>query len=574
MRHTLLFTTIIFVTTSNFYAQVNFQWAKRAGNLGVDEGATIVADASGNVYSSGRYQDTVDFDPGAGVFNLNPTNTYNTYLSKLDASGNFVWAKGIGFSGISFIEQIVLDNSNNIYVAGWMQGTGDLDPNSGVSSITAVGGTDIFVCKYDNMGNLVWAKQMAGTANETAYGICVNGAGETFLTGYFEGTVDFDPGAAVNNYTAVNSDIFVSKLDASGNFVWTKQMGGAEYEHGRSIIVDGTGDLFFTGAFQDVADFDPNAGITTLTSGGTSDVFVSKLDASGNLIWAKGAGATLNDYGRSISKDPSGNVYITGTYINTVDFDPSASVSSITSSGLTDTFIWKLDASGSLVWIKSVGTSGSNDLARSINVDALGNSYTSGSFGNSGDFDPGVSVFNLTSAGANDGYIVKLNSSGDFVWAHNIGGPTNDYSSSSTIDASGNIYSTGAFGSTADFDPTASTFNLAASGSQDIYILKWYNSIVGINESNDSGDERLVATIFPNPNSGISTLKIDIEQETKLNIDVFNEIGQSVYSVPEKNYFSGNNMVQINLSELSNGFYFVKIHNQQTSKTLKLVINR
>ena len=126
--------------------------------------------------------------------------------------------------------------------------------------------------------DFLWAKSMGGTLTEIGLGNAVDGSGNVYTTGYFEGTADFDPGAGTANLTSAgSSDIFVSKLDANGNFLWAKSMGGTASDIGYSIAVDGSDNVYTTGYFGGTVDFDPGAGTASLTSAGGLDIFVSKL---------------------------------------------------------------------------------------------------------------------------------------------------------------------------------------------------------------------------------------------------------------------------------------------------------
>ena len=219
-------------------------------------------------------------------------------------------------------------------------------------------------------------------------------------------------------------------------------------------------------------DFDPGAGTTTLTSAaGSADVFVSKLDSSGNFVWAKSFGGTSEDLGYSIAVDSSGNIYTTGYFYSTADFDPGAGTSNRTSAGLVDVFVSKLDSSGNFVWAKSFGGT-RDDVSNSIAVDSSGNVYTTGFFVEIVDFDPGAGTSNHTSAGGGDVFVSKLDSSGNFVWAKSFGGTSGDSSSSIAVDSSGNIYTAGSFGGTVDFDPGAGTTTLSSAGDADVFVLK------------------------------------------------------------------------------------------------------
>ncbi|MBL7912358.1 MAG: SBBP repeat-containing protein [Bacteroidia bacterium] len=453
---------------------LTFDWAKQIAGSVDEIGRSVAVDASGNVYSTGTFQGTVDFDPGAGTFNLTSAGAKDIFILKLDALGNFVWAKRIGSTSNENAYSLSLDASANIHITGDYTLPVDFDPNVGVATLNYIGQSDVFVLKLDASGNYIWAKGFGGTNFDFAYTVCVDGAGNVYTTGSFQLTVDFDPGAGTSNIASSgSSDIFISKLDASGNFVWAKKLGGSSADIGRAIKVDGSGNVYTTGEFQGVADFDPNAGVANLTSSGASDIFISKLDVSGNFVWAKQmAGGTLNDVGNSIWLNSTGSeIFTTGYFQNTVDFDPGAGISNLTSFGVEDVFISKLDASGNFLLAKQLGGTGS-DIGTQIIHDPSGNIYCIGYFAGTGDFDPGVSSFNLSSSGNNDIFISKLNSTGNYSWAGKFGGPNDELGYSVTADASGNIYSTGSFQSTADFDPGAGVINLSFNGGYNIYVNK------------------------------------------------------------------------------------------------------
>jgi len=527
----------------------NFVWAKQMGGTGHDNGYSITTDASGNVYTTGYFEGTVDFDPGAGIFNLTSAGQSDIFISKLDASGNFVWAKKMGGTSYDYGYSITTDASGNVYTTGYFQGTVDFDPGPGTFNLTSAGQSDIFISKLDASGNFVWAKQIGGTSYDECYSITTDASGNVYTTGYFQGTVDFDPGAGIFNLTsAVNRDIFISKLDASGNFVWAKKMDGHGHNIGHSITTDASGNVYTTGYFSGTADFDPGAGIFNLTSAGNYDIFISKLDASGNFVWAKKMGGTSDDIARSITTDASGNVYTTGYFQGTVDFDPGTGTFNLTSAGQSDIFISKLDASGNFVWAKQMGGV-SGDEGYSVTTDASGNVYTTGYFSGTVDFDPGAGIFNLTSAGNADIFISKLDASGNFVWAKQMGSISFDRGYSITTDASGNIYTTGYFQGTVDFDPGAGTFNLIGAGNYDVFVHKMSSTSLGI--INNTFNSQI--TIYPNPTNGQLTI-VSQNKFGNASLTVHNVVGQEVF---RKNHSSVN---QVDLTlEGSAGVYFIEI---------------
>ena len=159
VRH-LLF--VLLMTGGSYIAsaQLIFQSAKQMGGTGSDYGNSIVLDGSGNVYTTGFFEAAVDFDPGVGVANLTSTGAWDVFINKLDASGNFLWAKKLGGVGNDVAYSIALDGSGNIYTTGFFEGTADFDPGIGVVNLTSAGGWGIFISKLDASGNFLWAKQL------------------------------------------------------------------------------------------------------------------------------------------------------------------------------------------------------------------------------------------------------------------------------------------------------------------------------------------------------------------------------------------------------------------------------
>ncbi len=466
---TLLFTIFIAITTSN--AQT-YQWAKSMGGTDWDYGASIAVDGSGNVYTTGYFKLTVDFDPGVGTSSLTSAGGSDIFISKLDAAGNFLWAKRIGGIYDDETYSIAVDSFGSVHTTGYFRGTADFNPGAGTSNLTSAGAKDIFILKLDAAGNFIWAKSIGAINNEYSYSIAVDGSGNVYTNGYFEGTVDFDPGADTSNLASLGSDDFILKLNAAGNFLWAKRMAGNGSGRSESIAVDGSGNVYTTGWFWGTKDFDPGAGTSYLTSAAVSlDIFISKLDTAGNFLWAKRMGGTDEDMGFSIVVDGSGSVYTTGYFWGTADFDPGAGTSNLTSAGFNDIFISKLGPSGNFIWAKRMGGF-IQDWGHSIAMDGSGNVYTTGFFAGTADFDPGAGTSNLTSAGWVDIFISKLDATGNFGWAKSIGGIYDDIAYSIAVDSSGNVYTNGYFSGTVDFDPGAGTSNLISVGGADIFVHK------------------------------------------------------------------------------------------------------
>lgn len=474
-RLLLLPAAFLFTSVYTFSQAPAAQWANRVGGSGTDLSMSIAVDASGNVFYAGVFSGTVDFNPGAGIFNLTSTSgSWDMYLSKLDNSGNFLWAKsfvGTHVFGLDWISTVNADVNGDIYITGAIAGTTDFDPGPAVYNLNVSGSNDVFVVKLDNDGNLIWAKLMNGTWTSLGNDLIIEpGTGNIYTCGSFEISVDFDPGPGTSFLTVSGGeDAFICKLDAAGNFIWARKFGGAWHDQSKAIALDASGNLYSTGYFESTADFDPGPGVSNLTSSGLNDIFIVKLTSTGNFIWAGKIGGTGIDFSSSLVTDAIGNVYVNGTFNGTVDFDPGPGVFNLTSSG-TDAFICKLNSSGNFVWAIQAGGPG-DDLSLSMTADAAGNIFTTGLFTGTVDFNPGAGVFNLTAVGNSDVFICKLSSSGNLIWAKSAGGTGYDAGNSMTIDATDHIYLTGTFRSPLfPFDIFSLTNNSPAA--PDVFIAK------------------------------------------------------------------------------------------------------
>ncbi len=471
LHFTFFIIVLFFYKTNKVQAQANLQWAKNMGVASADNAGGVVLDASGNSYTTGRFSGTADFDPSSASANLTSVGRADVYISKLDATGNYVWAKRIGGTGSDEGFAIKTDASNNIYITGSFEGTVDFDPNGGTTNLSSNGNVDIFILKLDASGNFVWAKSMGGSSSDLPTDMTLDASGNIYTTGRFFSTVDFDPGLGTANLSSAGGiDIFVSKLDASGNYVWAKSMGGSTGDISNAIAVDASGNVYTTGYYTGTADFDPSTGTSNLTAIGTEDIFVSKLTSTGNFSWIKGMGSSSSDQGTGIVVDAS-NVYITGFFSGTADFNPNAGTLNLTSNGGVDIFVCKLSNLGIFSWANSIGGTNS-DIPNAITLDPSGNVVLTGNFINTVDFDPSAATANLTAVGSNDIFVYKLSAAGTYLWAKNMGGGSIDFGNAIAIRANGDIYTTGTFRGTVNFNPGSGTFNLTSLSRTDIFLSK------------------------------------------------------------------------------------------------------
>ena len=455
------------------------QWAFGVGNTLAETANSVAVDGSGNVYITGTFQGTVDFDPSGGTSNLTSAGNTDVYFAKYSSSGVLTWAKNIGGTGADVSNGIVVDGSGNVYITGYFNSTADFDPNAGTSNLVSNGGTDIFLAKYNSSGSLTWANKIGGTSNELGRAVALDGSGNVYITGEYRSTVDFDPGAGTQSLTSAgNADVFVAEYSSAGAYVLAFGMGGTSIDAGYGIGVDGVGLISVAGRFQGTADFDPGAGTSNLTSAGGYDIFLAQYDNTGALQHDYGFGGLNNDWALGLVVDNGGgDMYVTGQFDGTVDFNPLVGVTNLTSNGGVDAFFAKYDASLGLVWAKNVGGS-SDDAANGIAFDGSGNVYITGDYQttlNDADFDPGAGTAILNGYGL---FFAKYNSSGSYVWAKAVTatGGSGNTGKSIAVDGSGNVYVTGVFIETTDFDPGSGTTTITNNSSDDVFLAKYTSS--------------------------------------------------------------------------------------------------
>lgn len=561
----LKFSLLLFVILSRQpLKSQDFAWAKNFGGDGVEKVNSITTDKSGNVYTLGTFSKTADFDPSASMFNLTALGNYDIFISKLDSKGDFVWAKQISGTEFEIGGSIATDPFGNVFITGSFQGTVDFDPGATTFNLTSKGNYDGFVCKLDEAGKFKWVRQIGSTETCTSNGMIIDVLGNPYITGQFTANTDFDMGQGTSLLTSFGQvDAFICKFDGDGSFNWVKQIGGAGNDRSNAMVFDKKENIYLTGRFDKKADFDPGANTFELTPNGSSndDVFICKFDHLGNFIWAKQIGSSSSENSNSIAIDTNCNVYTTGFFNFTVDFDPGKDSFYLTSNGKTDIFLSKLDSNGNFMWAKSFGGP-ELDEGNSVVSDGAGNVFATGYFNRTVDFDPSSGVFYLNTTQYPDAFIIKLNASGDFIWAGQMGGKNTDEGIALTSDFFGNIITTGQFSDTADFDPRASSNNLISAGSLDVFVQKMNASAaqsIPIIKSN--------IRFYPNPNQGIIT--IDFGQTySSIYTKVLNIQGRVL---KERKYL---NTEKINLNfDGPKGFYIVELRYDDKYSVLKTVKN-
>ena len=367
----------------------NWLWAVQAGGTDSDFGNEIALDSNGNAYVTGEFGGTATF----GSHTLTASRGIDFFIAKLNSDGNWLWAVKAGgiYSGKG--SGIAVDGSGNAWVTGYFKGTATFGNHTLTSE--GVASRDIFVARLSSSGNWLWVVQAGGIDGDEGYGIALDDSGYAYVTGHFTNTATFGSHTLTASGSD-RSDVFVSKLSSSGNWLWAVKAGGETgFDKGYNIAADASGNTWVTGEFFGTATFGSN----TLTSSGSIDIFVAKLNSDGNWLWAVQAGGGGIDRGYDIAVDGSGNAFVTGLFQSTATFGSHQLVHS----GDTDIFAAKLDSSGNWLWAVKAG--GSNtDGGSGIAVDGAENAYVNGYFRNTAAFGN----HHLTSSGSFDIFVAKL----------------------------------------------------------------------------------------------------------------------------------------------------------------------
>ena len=250
------------------------------------------------------------------------------------------WVNTYNGNDLESPKAIATDKEGNVYTIGEFSSVIDFDPTPAEVILRPGGVSGTFITKSDKNGNLIWAKGLHGRA--VANQIALDKLGNVYFTGYYEGQVDFDPGVPEYNLYSELS-IFLCKLNTFGEFKWVKSIGGINGTGtGSSLCVDSAFNIYTTGRYVGTISLPSSTGELKLIGGSKYNVYIAKLDTTGNFIWAKSLQATgANNTSNQIITDNSGNSYTIGNFDLTTDFNPDSSVWNEESNGNVDAFILK-----------------------------------------------------------------------------------------------------------------------------------------------------------------------------------------------------------------------------------------
>lgn len=539
-----VFTLFLLLTTTN--AQV-FQWANQIE--GPSSTGFSISSNGNDIYSTGYFIDTADFDPGSGTTNLITDGSQDIYIQKLDQNGNFIWAKRVGGSG-SDVGRKINDYGTHVIISGTFSGIVDFDPGVGIETRVSNGNANIFILALDDNGDFLWVKTFGGGYKMTFGGQELDSANNIVVSGGFTDSMTIDIGSTPTTvYSNFDLDVFVLKMDlVSGNITWIKTMGGNGLTTGLDLVLKSNQNILITGMFRDIMDANPDTSASSgLYAPSVLNTFIVELNQHGDFVDAHSFYSTNDIVAYDIELDKNENIYLTGYLKDSADFDPKSGTLILKGNGIQDCFIVKLTPSKSLVWAHTFGETGL-DQSLGLAVGSGGDVYTTGRFSGVVDFDPGIGTTYKYSLG-NDIFILKLDSAGVFKSVNTFGLTKLDFGKGLELDNDGNLYVNGAFRDTLDFDPTSGTTNLKTTGFSS-FLLHFYdanNVVVGMGEL--SNNQTL--SLYPNPVK--NELFINIEKGEISEVNIYDVSGKKILSAMN---FNSN---RIAVSHLQNGVYILQI---------------
>ena len=374
-------------------------------------GYSLALTADGGVVVAGAFTGSTDFDPGEGSTTLTATKGRRSlFVAEYDADGELVWAQAVTGKG-NFLPAAVAVRGEQIVVAGSFNGTLDFDPGDGVFNLKSAGSYDVAVVRFDADGQWLSAGRIGGRSDDRARDVAIDSAGRVHLVGQFKKTIDADPGSGVLALTSAGSnDGLIVRFDVAGDVEWAGRIGGRGDDAIMAVAIGLDDEVWLGGQFSKTADLDATDQVWSAVSAGRRDVFLTKLDAQGDLLFAGALPARGNQYLTAIATTPDGGLLVTGPYVTGLDLDPGPGQLGLTA-GKYGVFALRLARSGAPQWAGWIG-GGRFESTWDIAADHLGRAWTLGNcLYRRTDFDPGPDTFHLNGDGV---FLHVLESSGDF----------------------------------------------------------------------------------------------------------------------------------------------------------------
>ncbi|MCB9232058.1 MAG: T9SS type A sorting domain-containing protein [Bacteroidia bacterium] len=431
----------------------SWDWARSAGGVYYpEEGRAMAVDQQGNVYITGTHRKFAFFD----MYPMTSAGGGDVFIAKYNSAGVFQWVQRMGGSGTDKGNALSIDGQGNVFLAA--QANLYLSPGgSAHSGHSGANGSrhllDGIIAKYGANANMQWIRIIDGTVYTLSTDIAADPSGYSYAVGIYDGLVYLDQDTL---QTKGQDDVYLVRLDPQGQMIWGTGMGGTGNEDNAHVAVTPNGDVVVAGVFEGTAFFDGD----TLVSAGGKDIFLVKYSQTGVHLWSKSYPGAGNQTLKGLEVDSQGNIVIAGYFLNNVTFGNQV----LTSAGLEDIWVARLDPAGNPVDAKSWGSAASESLgemsfardSRIVLSGTVDGTFTAGNF-------------TLQATGANDAFFIGLDTAWNVLWAEVTGINDAEIGLGATMDQFGNGYTTGQFTSKAAFGADT----VISKGFEDIFFAKY-----------------------------------------------------------------------------------------------------
>ncbi|GAA4454349.1 T9SS type A sorting domain-containing protein [Rurimicrobium arvi] len=513
-------------------------------------GESLASDAHGNVYQTGVFRGAVDFDPSSAVYTMTTGDSLDIFIAKTDPDGNFLWSQQFGVAAKNDIgNSVTTDHKDRICVTGAFNDTVDFDAGPLVRELkSGWAGRSAFVLQLDSNGAFNWARTFFG--NITTRTIGTDADNNIYVIGQYRDSVSFDPYGPGARFSG--SGNFLLKLREDGSFIWVKRIGALSAASLLSFAVNKYGEVYCCGVFSETTDLDPDAGVFTVSGSG---VFVVKLDDKGAYSWVKqidrSGAASLVVW--SVGLDAAGNLYGTGQFADSIDFDPSPAVSALKTASYksADACVFKWDSSGNFLWVRGAGGTAVSNL--SMAVDSLGNSHVQGSYSGSVNFDPPGTTYLFSSPGTSDIFVASFDPNGKTKWAKSMGGYSDDFAGTIIVGPGNTLYNSGNFINDIFFDTSVLSSGTSISG---FFLQKMQFIPLEIREQ----PKGRLFSLQPNPATDVVTITLNCTAGQNYTVMVYDITGRLVL-----NNDCVQVLTQLDLRSLLPGNYLVCVRDEVQS---------
>lgn len=313
------------VFLASFDPSGQHRWSKGFVRPADAHGEAIAIDQAGSVIIAGYTFGDLDFGGGP----LIPSGEADAFIASFDTNGAHIWSGAFGGASYDVARGVAVDDIGNIVIAGSFDAPADF----GNGELQSTGTPDIFVASYTQRGSTRWSRAIGSASADYARAVAVDASGNVFVTGNFQGAVDFG-GGQVQSVGA--GDAFIASYDSQGNHRWARGLGGAGDDVGFGLAVDLASNVLITGWFRETVDF----GDGDVLSQGNSDIFIANYASDGSYRWVKRFGAAGHDSGRGVATDGFGTVAVAGSFAGSIAFDDIANGGTpLVSAGGSDLFV-------------------------------------------------------------------------------------------------------------------------------------------------------------------------------------------------------------------------------------------